>query len=179
VWGFAGLWRKFPPSLTGRTGWYAAAMRRSTPWLGLCLLLAACEAPPLVERGGDCHSLSDCEPGLTCVERRCSDDLSSLRGEVPRYETADAAVPLDAALDAEAGVLLDAQIAVDASPPRLDAAPPDAARPRDTGVPDSAPPQPDTSVPDTSVPDAAPDVDAPDADPEVDAAPDAELPDAG
>lgn len=142
-------------------------MRVSTPLLGLGLLLAACEAPPLVERGGSCHSLSDCAPGLTCVEGRCSDDLSSLRGDVPTYETADAGMALDAAADAEAGVVLDAQAGVDASPPRQDAAPPDAAGPRDTGAPDTAQPQPDTSVPDTSVPDAAPDTSVP----EVDAAP--------
>jgi hypothetical protein len=160
---------KFPLSLVGRFDWYAAAMRISTRLLALGLLLSACDAPPLVNRGGNCHSLSDCEPGLTCVEGRCSDDLSSLRGEVPSYEMGDAGA-LDAALDAEAGVMLDAQIA-DTGVPRLDSSLPDAAGPRDASMPvDTAPPRPDTSVPDTStpVPDATPDVGQPDAEPDAD-----------
>lgn len=149
-------------------------MRVSTRLLALGLLLSACDAPPLLSRGGNCHSLSDCEPGLTCVEGRCSDDLSSLRGEVPSYEMADAGA-LDAAVDAEAGVLLDAQVA-DTSVPRPDSSMPDAAGPRDASMPvDTAMPRPDTSVPDTSTPlpeagpEAGPDA-APDADPAGDAA---------
>jgi hypothetical protein len=174
VWGFAGVCRKFPLSLVNRFDWYAAVMRVSTRLLALGLLLSACDAPPLVNRGGNCHSLSDCEPGLTCVEGRCSDDLSSLRGEVPSYEMADAAA-LDAAVDAEAGVGLDAQIA-DASGPRPDGSAPDAAGPRDASMPvDTAMPRPDTSVPDTSTPapDAAPDVGQPDAEPDADTIADA------
>jgi hypothetical protein len=151
-------------------------MRVSTRLLALGLLLSACDAPPLVERGGNCHSLSDCQPGLTCVEGRCSDDLSSLRGEVPTYGMGDAGA-VDAALDAEAGVVVDAQVVVtdaqvmDTGAPRPDASAPDAAGPRDSSTPDAAAPMPEASTPDTSVPvpDAAPDVGLPDADAVADA----------
>jgi hypothetical protein len=148
-------------------------MRVLTRLLALTLLLAACEPPPLVGRGRRCHSLSDCEFGLTCVEGRCSDDVSSLRGDVPTYEMGDAGA-LDAGADAEAGVALDAQVR-DANMPRPDGATPDAAGPRDTGTPDTAQPMPEASTPDTSVPvvDAAPDVSQPDAEPDADPVADA------
>jgi hypothetical protein len=92
-------------------------------WLSLC----ACGAPPLVEQGGRCHSLSDCEPGLTCVAGRCSTDLSSLMGQIPSYDMAEAAAGQGAALDVEAGAPVhdaayDAAAAPDAAPEH-DAAP--------------------------------------------------------
>jgi hypothetical protein len=125
-------------------------MRVSTWLTGLGLLCSACDAPPLVGRGGKCHSLSDCDLGLTCVAGRCSTDLASLQGEVPTYEELDAG-----ALDAEAGVLRDAQVP-DASAPRADASV-DASAPREAGAPDSAVAQPDSAVaqPDSAVLDAA------------------------
>jgi hypothetical protein len=43
-------------------------------------------------KGGSCHSLSDCKPGLACIEGKCSADLSSVEGEVPEYAEPDAGV---------------------------------------------------------------------------------------
>jgi hypothetical protein len=47
----------------------------------------ACNPPDLVGKGGECNSLSDCKPGLTCIEDKCTDDLESIAGEVPVYAT--------------------------------------------------------------------------------------------
>lgn len=58
--------------------------------LGLGLMLASCDPPPLAGRGGECNSLSDCKPGLVCIEDKCSDDLSSIAGEVPEFAAPDA-----------------------------------------------------------------------------------------
>jgi hypothetical protein len=49
------------------------------------VLAAACAPPAQKGRGGRCHSLSDCKPGLACVEGRCSADVAELEGEVPEY----------------------------------------------------------------------------------------------
>jgi hypothetical protein len=135
---------------------------RISAWLtGLGLLvLCSCDPPEQLARGGKCHSLSDCEPGLTCVSGRCSDDLSPVRGEVPSYQEPDAGVRLDASLDAEAGVMPDAQTFDSGPPPRADAALPDAGNPdasgpRDAGTPDTASPLPEAATPEAAAPDAA------------------------
>lgn len=51
-------------------------------WSGV----TACDPPPLADRGGECNSLSDCKPGLTCIEERCSDDISGIVGTTPTFE---------------------------------------------------------------------------------------------
>ena len=53
--------------------------------LGLGGILASCDPPPLVGRGGECNSLSDCKPGLVCIEERCTDEIAEIAGEVPVY----------------------------------------------------------------------------------------------
>jgi hypothetical protein len=60
--------------------------------LTLGTLLASCDPPPLAGRGGECNSLSDCKPGLVCIEDKCSDDLSGIAGEVPVFAAADGGV---------------------------------------------------------------------------------------
>ena len=59
----------------------------------LLTLSLSCAPPPQAGKGGKCHAISDCKPGLACVEGKCSTDLSSLEGEVPEYpgETVGAA----------------------------------------------------------------------------------------
>ena len=65
----------------------------STRALVFALLLGpACAAPDPVGAGGKCHSLSDCKPGLACIEGRCSANLESIEGEVPEYPVEDAGV---------------------------------------------------------------------------------------
>ena len=54
--------------------------------------LFACDPAPLVGKGGACNSLSDCKPGLTCIDEKCTDDIEDIAGEVPVYATPDAAV---------------------------------------------------------------------------------------
>lgn len=53
-----------------------------------CSGLCACGPVDEVGRGGRCYSLGECKAGLACIEGRCSDDLSSIVGEVPMFETA-------------------------------------------------------------------------------------------
>jgi hypothetical protein len=61
--------------------------------LFVLVLMGACAAPAPKGRGGKCHSLSDCKPGLACIEGVCSTDLSPVEGEVPDYGEPDAGVP--------------------------------------------------------------------------------------
>jgi hypothetical protein len=51
------------------------------------LALPACNPPALVGKGEECNSLSDCKPGLACLEELCTDELESIAGEVPVYAT--------------------------------------------------------------------------------------------
>jgi len=71
----------------------------------MLVLGAACAAPAPKGRGGKCHSLSDCKPGLACIEGRCSTNLESIEGDVPEYEEPDAggAATTDAGGIGEAG----------------------------------------------------------------------------
>lgn len=55
-------------------------------WGVICSGLVACDPPPLADRGGECNSLSDCKPGLTCIEERCTDDVSTIVGMTPVFE---------------------------------------------------------------------------------------------
>lgn len=62
-----------------------------TRLLLLVLVLGgACAQADQRGKGGSCHSLSDCKPGLACVEGKCSSDLSSIEGDVPEYAEPDA-----------------------------------------------------------------------------------------
>jgi hypothetical protein len=54
------------------------------PWM---VLFLACAPPAEEGKGGDCHSLSDCKPGLACIEGKCSTDLKTVKGTVPKYTT--------------------------------------------------------------------------------------------
>jgi hypothetical protein len=58
--------------------------------------MLACDPPPLVGKGGACNSLSDCKPGLACLDEKCTDELDDIAGEVPVYA-------MDAAVDAAPG----------------------------------------------------------------------------
>jgi hypothetical protein len=62
--------------------------------LGGAASLAGCDPPALVGRGGECNSLSDCKPGLVCIEERCTDEIGEIAGEVPVYG-GDAGVVVD------------------------------------------------------------------------------------
>ena len=131
-------------------------------------LWGGCAAPALVGPGEACVSLSECQLGLTCIKGKCSDDLSSLEGEVPEYE--DAAVVMDAgsAAGEDGGEGADAGMPgsdastprPDASTPKMDASTPqpDASAPRDASVPDAG--HFDTGVVDASVDPDADGVDA-------------------
>jgi hypothetical protein len=55
--------------------------------------LWACDPAPLVGKGAACNSLSDCKPGLTCLDEKCTDEIGDIAGDVPMYV-------MDAALDA-------------------------------------------------------------------------------
>jgi hypothetical protein len=68
------------------SAWKAAVIA-----VGVGASLVACDPPPLVGRGGECNSLSDCKPGLVCIEDRCTDEIDEIAGEVPVYG-ADAGV---------------------------------------------------------------------------------------
>jgi hypothetical protein len=50
----------------------------------------SCAPPPQAGKGGKCHAITDCKPGLACIEGKCSTDLSSIEGEIPEYAAADA-----------------------------------------------------------------------------------------
>lgn len=58
-------------------------------WIGAGF---ACDPAPLVGKGGACNSLSDCKPGLTCIEEKCTDEIEDIAGEVPVYATDAGAV---------------------------------------------------------------------------------------
>jgi hypothetical protein len=88
--------------------------------LALCLLASACAPNALAPKGGSCHSLSDCQVGLVCLDARCSDDTSALEGRTPNFEM-DAALAVDAdgaTAPGDAGASGDAaSVLVDASSP--------------------------------------------------------------
>jgi hypothetical protein len=54
------------------------------PWM---VLFLACAPPAEEGKGGFCHSLSDCKAGLACIEGKCSTDLKTVKGTVPKYTT--------------------------------------------------------------------------------------------
>ena len=68
-------------------------MSRGRALLFVLVLVGACAAPAPRGKGGKCHSLSDCKPGLACIEGRCSSDVTSVAGDVPDYGGEDAGVP--------------------------------------------------------------------------------------
>ena len=76
---------------------------RPVPALVMCLTFGlGCAPPPQAGKGGKCHAITDCKPGLACVEGKCTGDLSAIEGDVPEYEgetptASDAGVPHDAA----------------------------------------------------------------------------------
>lgn len=92
----------------------------------LCLAGAACNPPPLEGKGGPCHSLTDCKPGLVCDEGKCTADLSRLAADTE---------------DPPFLMLIDA--GRDAAPPASDAAI-DAGTPGDAGA---TPPAGDAATP--------------------------------
>lgn len=58
---------------------------------GVVILAGAvigCDPPPQVGAGQACNSLSECKPGLTCIEGVCDTDLTSIAGQVPVYADA-------------------------------------------------------------------------------------------
>jgi hypothetical protein len=59
---------------------------RPVPALVICLTFGlGCAPPPQAGKGGKCHAISDCKPGLACVEGKCTSDLSAIEGDVPDY----------------------------------------------------------------------------------------------
>jgi hypothetical protein len=126
--------------------------------LAACLLASACSPNALAPKGGSCHSLSDCQVGLVCLDARCSDDTSAIAGQTPSFEL-DAAVVVEAdGAAGEAGVSGDAATDGDASAPvdaggTIDAGR-DAGTVRDAGTRDAA------VVDAGAEPDAAPDAGA-------------------
>jgi hypothetical protein len=77
------------------SGWFVGAM--------LVTGIAACDPPAQVGGGQACNSLSECKPGLTCVEGVCEEDISSIAGEVPAY--GDAAAGTGGAATGDAGAV--------------------------------------------------------------------------
>ena len=69
----------------GQMSAWKAALIGVAVGLGGAANLAGCDPPPLVGRGGECNSLSDCKPGLVCIEERCTDEIDEIAGEVPVY----------------------------------------------------------------------------------------------
>jgi hypothetical protein len=112
--------------------------------LALCLIASACSPTALSPKGGACHSLSDCQVGLVCLDARCSDDTSSIEGQTPSFEMDGAVLiePDGATAPGDAGTTGDAATVTDASsPPDASSAPPDAGRDagtRDAGTRDAA-----------------------------------------
>ena len=100
--------------------------------LGLLGLFGACSSGALVAEGGACFQAIDCEPGLVCIQQKCTKDLTSIAIVPP-----EAGGPMDAA-NPDGTITYDG--ATDAPPPK------------DTGVPDSPPPPKDTGVPDVAPP---------------------------
>jgi hypothetical protein len=61
-------------------------------WFTLALTVSACSsAPEGGEEGAACVRLAQCAPGLACVERMCTSDLTSLgeAGVVPILDAGD------------------------------------------------------------------------------------------
>jgi len=121
--------------------------------VALAVACASEKAGALEKFGSECDRASECAPGLVCVQRVCTDDLSRLDGGgIPMFDSGSEAVVMDGD---EAG-----EVDPDAPPP------PDTGTP-DTGLPDTRPP-PDTAMVDTKPPpDTAP---PPDTEPPPDTA---------
>lgn len=69
-------------------------MRVCWGWSGAAILAGAligCDPPAQVGAGQECNSLSECKPGLTCIEGICDGDLTSIAGQVPVYVDAGSA----------------------------------------------------------------------------------------
>ena len=77
------------------------AMRWTLGLVSSLTFALGCAPPPQAGKGGKCHAITDCKPGLACIEGKCSADLSSIEGEVPEYE-GEAPAP-DAGTTADAG----------------------------------------------------------------------------
>lgn len=122
------------------------------------VLSTACATSREGNRGTLCDRSSECAPGLFCVERICTDDLSKLDGGgVPSFDSGMEPVDAADATDAPPADGAEVEPPDTTPPPDTGMPPPDTTPPPDTKPPPDTAPPPDTSVADTAVADTATD----------------------